>query len=162
MNRPIRIVTVLCCLGVLAHAGVPQVGLDELERRWKNGGDTTFVVNFWATWCKPCVAELPAFDKLHRSATGKVKVLLVSLDSPADRTTTVQTFVTRRNLSAEVCLLNEPRPHTWIDRVDPNWSGAIPCTLILNAKHNKRAFYEQDFTEADLRRTVEEFLRTCK
>lgn len=161
MNRLLRIVALVACMSV-ARAGVPQIGLDELELRWKNGGDTTFVVNFWATWCKPCVAELPAFDKLQRSMSGKVKVLLVSLDSPSERTTTVQTFVTRRNLSAEVCLLNEPRPHTWIDRIDPDWSGAIPCTLILNAKHAKRAFYERDFTEAALRSTVDEFLKTCK
>jgi thiol-disulfide isomerase/thioredoxin len=39
--------------------------IDDLIKRIFNNSDTTYVVNFWATWCKPCVAELPEFEKLH-------------------------------------------------------------------------------------------------
>jgi thiol-disulfide isomerase/thioredoxin len=43
--------------------------------------DTIYVVNFWATWCKPCVEELPIFDSLNLEVKGQaIKVLLVNLD----------------------------------------------------------------------------------
>ena len=57
--------------------------INELLNRINNDSDTTYVVNFWATWCKPCVAELPEFEKLHLDAKDnnrKTKVLLVSMD----------------------------------------------------------------------------------
>ncbi len=73
---------------------IPVIGLAELEQRLQNGGDTTYVVNFWATWCKPCIAELPAFDKLARSVKGQaVRVILVSLDDPRELTSKVEPFV---------------------------------------------------------------------
>lgn len=146
----------LCVVSV--RAGVPEFTLAQLEHRLANGGDTTFVVNFWATWCKPCVAELPAFDYVQR--TLPVKVLLVSLDAPSDRLAKVEPFIKRRSFVSEVLLLNEPKPHTWIDRVDPDWSGAIPCTIIVNTGRAKRSFFEREFTQQELQTTVNTFLRS--
>ena len=60
---------------------VPIVDYNGLDPLLHKDNDTTYVVNFWATWCKPCVAELPYFEQLTETYKGqKVKVLLVSLD----------------------------------------------------------------------------------
>lgn len=135
----------------------PQT-LDEVMGRLAAGGDTTYVVNFWATWCKPCVAELPHFDKLYREQRDSgVVVLLVSVDDPKELTKKVAPFVRRKAYLPQVVLLNESKPHEWIDRVDPTWSGAIPATLFF--RNGRRLFRETEFTFEELRHELKEFMK---
>lgn len=139
-------------------AGVPSVTLDQLENRFANGKDTTYVVNFWATWCKPCVEELPAFDALARKNVGNaVVVLLVSVDSPKDKEKKVEPYLRQKGYRCESVLLNESKPNEWIDRVDSTWSGAIPATLFL--RNNKRQFFEQEFSTSTLQTALETFVQ---
>ncbi len=124
--------------------------LDSLQARLDRGGDTLFVVNFWATWCKPCVEELPAFDRVHRESSGQhVKVLLVSLDQPKELKK-VEAFISKRGITAEVILLNESKAHIWIDRVSTDWSGAIPATLFVQTTAGIRELRERQFTYSEL------------
>jgi thiol-disulfide isomerase/thioredoxin len=127
-------------------SGVEEVRLHELQRRLAAGKDTTYVVNFWATWCKPCVEELPAFDQLSRKhASEPMKVILVSLDNPTERETKVVPFLKRRGYElCDAVVLNEPKPHLWIDRVDQSWSGSIPATLFIRGE--RRLFGEFQFS----------------
>ena len=93
--------------------------------------DTTYVINFWATWCSPCVKEIGYFEELHReSGTSKLKVFLISLDFPNQLERRVMPFLEERDISAEVLLVTDLKYNEWIDRVDSSWSGAIPATLI--------------------------------
>lgn len=115
----------------------------------KKNNDTTYVVNFWATWCLPCVKELPHFEKLNEAySSKKVKVLLVSIDMPTKIETSLIPFIKRKKLKSEVLFLNDPDANAWIDKVDKSWSGSIPATIIYNA--NSRAFYERSFTYTEL------------
>lgn len=124
---------------------VKLLTLDQLNERVKNGKDSTYVVNFWATWCAPCIKELPHFEKLQADyKSDKLKVLLVSVDFKSKLTSAVVPFVKRKNLKNEVFLLNESSPQEYIDRVDPSWSGSIPATLFI--KGDKRKFVESEFT----------------
>lgn len=128
---------------------VKLINLDQLYERVKNGKDSTYVVNFWATWCAPCIKELPHFEKLqaeHKSE--KLAVLLISLDFKSKMSSAVVPFVKRKNLKNEVFLLNESSPQEYIDRVDPSWSGSIPATLFI--KGDKRKFVESEFTYEQL------------
>lgn len=128
---------------------VKLLNINQLNERIKNGKDSTYVVNFWATWCAPCIKELPHFEKLsaeHKSE--KLSVLLVSLDFKSKLTSNVVPFVKRKNLKNEVFLLNESSPQEFIDRIDPNWSGSIPATLFI--KDDKRKFVESEFTYEQL------------
>lgn len=128
---------------------VKLINIDQLKERIKNGKDSTYVVNFWATWCAPCIKELPHFEKLgaaHKSE--KLAVLLVSLDFKSKLESNVIPFVKRKNLKNEVFLLNESNPQEFIDRIDPSWSGSIPATLFI--KNDKRKFVESEFTYEQL------------
>jgi thiol-disulfide isomerase/thioredoxin len=141
--------------GVGQKGTVPVIKLAQLEQRLAHGGDTVFVVNFWATWCKPCVEELPAFDALSREYQMQaVRVLLVSLDDPR-QLSAVETFVRRRGFQAEVVLMDEAKPHLWIDRVSEAWSGAIPGTMIYRSADQTKTFFERQFTLNELRSTLE-------
>ncbi|WP_316737383.1 TlpA disulfide reductase family protein [Pedobacter aquatilis] len=146
----------IICLSLIVYSAKSQVKLltlDELDKRISNGKDTTYVVNFWATWCAPCVAELPNFEKLRISNLKKpIKVLLVSLDFKSKLEKSVIPFVNKNNIKAEVFLLNEPEQQAYIGRIDKKWSGAIPATLFVNKK--VRRFYEKEFTEAELESTL--------
>lgn len=128
---------------------VKLLKIDQLNERIKNGKDSTYVVNFWATWCAPCIKELPHFEKLgaeHKSE--KLAVLLVSLDFKSKLASNVVPFVKRKNLKNEVFLLNESSPQEFIDRIDPSWSGSIPATLFI--KGSNRKFIESEFTYEQL------------
>jgi len=131
------------------NQNVKLLNINQLNERIKNGKDSTYVVNFWATWCAPCIKELPHFEKLgadHKSE--KVAVLLVSLDFKSKLQSNVIPFVKRKNLKNEVFLLNESNPQEFIDRIDPSWSGSIPATLFI--KNDKRKFVESEFTYEQL------------
>ena len=106
--------------------------------------DTTYVINFWATWCGPCVKELPYFEELNALYDGQpFKQILVSLDDPKKLESKVIPFLTKNKIESKVVLLADGKANSWIDKVDPSWSGAIPITLILRGKQKK--FYEQEF-----------------
>lgn len=146
----------------LSAPTIPVVGLADLESRFEQGGDTIYVVNFWATWCKPCIEELPAFDKYERSTEGQaIKVLLVSLDDPEELSDVVEPFLKRKGLRPECVLLDEPKPNEWIDKIDESWSGAIPATWLIDATTGRRQFFERDFTVDELTQTVQAFIKAA-
>jgi len=128
---------------------VKSFDFKSIEPYLKKNNDTTYVINFWATWCEPCVKELPHFEKLNESYVGKkVKVLLVSMDMPNKVETSLIPYIKKKNLKSEVLLLNDPDANAWIDKVDKTWSGAIPATIIYNT--DTRTFYERSFTYTEL------------
>lgn len=141
----------LFVLGLLQSGGkVPIIELKELQDKvLHQQNDTLYVVNFWATWCKPCVKEMPYFEAINRQfAPQKVKVIFVSLNSPKE-SKQVNKFVAERNISAETFLLNAGNPNVWIDQIEPEWSGSIPAT-ILYKNGKKIAFAERDFEQHEL------------
>ena len=117
---------------------VVSLNFEELQKKYfQNKNDTTYVINFWATWCKPCVKELPYFEKIAWDYSDKnVKVLLVSLDFPDKIESQVIPFMEKNNIKSEVVLLDDPDANSWIPKVSPDWSGAIPATVIY--KNEKR------------------------
>ncbi|MCP9199972.1 TlpA family protein disulfide reductase [Gramella sp. GC03-9] len=111
---------------------------EDLEPVFNFTNDTTYVINFWATWCKPCIKELPYFEEIDSAYKDrKLKVVLVSLDFPDQVETKLVPFVQERNLNSKVVVLLDGKYNDWIDRVSPEWSGAIPATYIYNKNQNK-------------------------
>ena len=131
---------------------------DEFEEILSRDNDTTYVVNFWATWCAPCVKELPYFEKMNSSlASDKLKVVLVSLDFEKHIDSRLIPFLNERKIESEVVLLLDKKESQWIDRVDPEWSGAIPITVVYN--NEKRGFYERVFhSEKELKDLIYEYI----
>ncbi|MBA6154011.1 TlpA family protein disulfide reductase [Gelidibacter maritimus] len=123
----------------------------------KTSTDKVYVVNFWATWCAPCIKELPYFEALGAAYSDRnVELLLVSLDFPKKYESHLKPFIKKNNLKSKVVALDDNDSNTWIPAIDPDWTGAIPATLIFNK--NKRQFYEQTFTYEELETEVKQFL----
>ncbi|MBC8045576.1 MAG: TlpA family protein disulfide reductase [Fimbriimonadaceae bacterium] len=121
----------------------------------ENNNDTLYVINFWATWCKPCIEELPYFEKLNAETQHeKIKVILVSMDTESRWGNALTEFIQKRNVQSEVRSFYNKKPIDWIDRISPEWSGAIPATLFLY-KGNK-TFHEKEFTYEELQTIIQQ------
>lgn len=130
-----NIVFLLIFMGISMGSNAQNIpvypSFSALNTRLNAGGDTVFVLNFWATWCKPCMAELPYLEELHKNyGDKKVKVLLVCLDFKNQLDRKVKPFIQSKQLKAEVVLLADEDASSWIGRVDSKWNGDIPATLI--------------------------------
>ena len=116
---------------------------DELEKYLEENKSQPLVVNFWATWCAPCIKELPYFEQLHNQNKA-VKVITVSLDFEKDFETKLKTFLKKKKYTFITTFLAAKDYNNWISKVDEDWSGSIPATLIING--DKRVFVESDFS----------------
>jgi len=155
--KPLLILLFLLPFAAKAQQNIPVMNFQELEPRLHMNDGNTWIVNFWATWCAPCVKEMPYFEKIGKDYADKdVKILLVSLDFVNHLEQRVIPFVKEHNIASEVILLDDPRANTWIPKVSEKWSGALPATLVFNANH--RSFYEQTFTFEQLEAVVKEAL----
>ncbi len=124
---------------------MPKVLLyTQLESFLTTQSDSVYVVNFWATWCAPCVAELPYFEELTKTYSDKkVKVILMSLDFKSEVKTRLAPFLKKKKLKSEVIFLGEAHSNSWIPKVDDSWSGDIPATLFFS--RTKRVFVKHRF-----------------
>ena len=121
---------------------------EDLNPTFEVSGDSVHVINFWATWCKPCVAELPYFEALlDDSSVDKLKLTLVSLDFKHQIHTKLLDFLNEHSIKANVVVLTDGNANKYINAVDNTWEGSIPATLIKYK--DKRLFYERSFHSVD-------------
>ncbi len=137
-------------LGAMANAqSIPSVKITELEK-YITTSDSVLVINFWATFCKPCVEEIPYLQSISKKYAGqKVKLLLVSLDVPAAYPARLGTFIKKNQWEASVWWLNETDADYFCPKVDTKWSGSIPATLIVNPSRQYKHFSEQQLSAAE-------------
>ncbi len=129
---------------------VSVLDYNQLEPLLNQKNDTVYLVNFWATWCAPCVAELPAIMKVEdKYRNHKFKVLLVSLDMPGQLKTRLIPFLLSQKVTSKVVLLDDPKQNVWIDKVDSNWSGEIPFTVIYGKNFRESHSQAFDFKSLD-------------
>ena len=139
---------------------IPVVTFDELQKYLRPEDEKIYVINFWATWCKPCVEEMPYFEKLHENYKSKnVRVLLVSLDFKSQYEKRLIPFVEKQNLKSQVFLFDTQGNNDFIDKVNPEWSGAIPATVIVHAPSKTNLFFEKQMTYEELTEAVKKILK---
>ena len=115
---------------------------EELNTYIEKNSDKPLVINFWATWCAPCIKELPYFEKLHKE-NSNIKILAISLDFNKQVESKLMPFLKKKNYSFATGYMAEKNFNNWVPKIDENWSGSIPATLIIN--QNERVFVEQEF-----------------
>ncbi|MCX7636912.1 MAG: TlpA family protein disulfide reductase [Cyclobacteriaceae bacterium] len=132
------------------------VKLPELKALLNAPSEKIQVINFWATWCAPCVKELPLFEKLGQEYPN-VKVTLVSMDLDLDpNPDKVYRFIARKKIQSDVLILDEKDPNSYIDQIDKRWSGALPATIIINPKTGQRKFIGRELHEGELEKLIAE------
>lgn len=150
-----HLITTALLLGTTWTYGQQQISAvkaAQLNNRLSSGTDTVYVVNYWATWCIPCVKELPELEKIQETYKDKpVKVLLVSFDFKEQYPAQLEKWVQLKDIKSEVVWLDESIPDEFIPVLNNEWSGSLPATTILCTKKNYRYFKEDSvsYTELD-------------
>lgn len=135
----------------------PIYDFNGLEPLLNKEDNKTYIINFWATWCKPCIEEMPYFERTYQEQKANdVEMILVSLDMPSMWEKRLVTFVEANELKGEVVILDDPKMNDWIPKIDANWQGGIPATLIYNK--NMRTFYPHGFTYEELNTELNKFI----
>jgi len=138
---------------------IEYIKIPELEKILKNPDDKIHVVNFWATWCGPCVKEFPLFEKVSRDfKTDKVKFLMISLDFPSQVEKQLIPFLRKNKSTLDIAVMMDVDYNAWIDKVDKSWQGDIPATLVFNNAKNIRDFHKGEIDEEGLRKLINEYL----
>ena len=151
------ILFVLLSIGASAQE-ITAYSADDLMKRTSNP-DTFYVVNFWATWCGPCVKELPEFEKLRISLADKpVKILLVSMDFKEAYPAKIAAFAKKKKLAHEVIWVNETNANEFIPKIDSRWQGSIPATMLRYKKNEYANFFEGSLRAEMLRPLIEKQL----
>ena len=120
--------------------------------------EKTYVINFWATWCAPCVKELPYFEKINNEFNEEnIEVILVSLDFPSQIESKLKPYLKRNKIKSQVILLDDSKMNTWVPKVFEKWDGGIPATLIVNSTNYN--FYPQTFDEQELFAEIRKVLK---
>lgn len=133
------------------------IAYPDFERRFVGSDDTVYVVNFWATWCAPCVKELPAFEEaVKRYAGAKVRFYFLSLDFGTDGYLRANAFLQKRGYSFSSLLTTDENANSWIPMVSKSWSGAIPATLFI--RNDVRLFHEGVMSASEISKNVDKLL----
>ena len=128
---------------------IEVVDFDGLYSKIDLSVDKTYVINFWATWCAPCVKELPYFEEANNQSEDKnIEVILVSLDFPSQIESKLKPYLKKNKIKSRVILLDDSKMSTWVPKVSDQWDGGIPATLIVNSSNYN--FYPKAFKKEEL------------
>ena len=134
---------------------IPQWKITDIEKKMQASDSNVLVLNFWATFCKPCVAEIPSFIKIvEKYKKESVKLILVSVDLPSEYPKKIAAFAKKHQFNTNISWLDETNADYFCPKIDADWSGAIPATLILNKKTGYRFFTEGEISEAVFEETL--------
>ncbi len=160
MKKLVLLLSLLLCFQQAYTQDIPSYKAEDLMQRINKNSDTFYVVNFWATWCAPCVKELPEFEALQKHNKNRpLKIILVSLDFPNAYPKKIEKFIKRKGLDLEVVWLNENNANKFIPKIERSWQGSIPATLLKYKKASYSNFFEGVITEKQLQLLIDKQLR---
>ena len=154
----IPIIFTFSCTTNPSQNSIEIVDFDGLYSKIDLSMDKTYVINFWATWCSPCVKELPFFEEVNKKFNEKnTEVILVSLDFPSQIETKLKPYLKNNNIKSKVILLNDSKMSTWVPKVSEQWDGGIPATLIVNSSNYN--FYPKPFDKEELFTEIDKVIK---
>lgn len=154
-----KLFLILACTSLLPATfmgqSVRKVKITDLETYITNC-DHPLIVNFWATYCVPCIKEIPYFQSTAAKYKDKgVELILVSLDMPDFYPSKISAFAEKNNYTVPIMWLDETNADYFCPKVDKNWSGGIPCSLFINNKTHYRQFFDRQLTDRQVVQAID-------
>ncbi|MDE3251608.1 MAG: redoxin domain-containing protein [Bacteroidota bacterium] len=143
----------------LSAQTIQKLSIQQLTH-WIDTSTTPLVVNFWASWCAPCVREIPWFEKnMAKFSDKKVKLLLVSLDFADEYPDGILAFSRKQHYQSTIVWLNESNPDSFCPKIDKSWDGTIPVSLFVNNAKKYRQFFKQQLPEPRLEQELQKLVQ---
>lgn len=159
-----RMLSLVLCIYATANVAVAQtireMKMPELVQHYKKAKGI-LVVNFWSTWCKPCIDEIPYFISVANAMKAdSVQLLLVSQDTKElYQTGALKKYLQQKGWKLPVVWLNETNADYYCPLVDATWSGAIPATIIIRPSTGYYQFYEESLSAEALQTAIKKALQ---
>lgn len=155
MKKP-WIIAILClAFSTVQAQEISKWKIENLDQYIRES-EGILVINFWATFCKPCVAEIPGFIATVAKQKEKVKLLLVSLDMRNAYPQKLKNFLTEKKWKGQFIWLDETNADHFCPHIDARWSGSIPATLVVNEAKGIRIFHEGEMTVKELEAAIQQ------
>ena len=144
----------------IIFAQVKSVKMPAVEKMIQEKSDKILILNVWATFCTPCIEEIPSFVKFAKSHAD-VELVFLSLDVKDAFPKLVNQHIKKLGMDVKNLWLNETNADYFVPMIDENWSGAIPASLIINTATGARKFVDGEMTIQELLAAYE-FVKTYK
>ncbi len=136
---------------------VKVIKFPELQEIINKKSEKIKLINFWATWCKPCIEELPYFEEAEKKyGKDELEIIFVSFDFTVSQ---VNNYLKKHKLTGKLYLLDETDFDAIINKVDKGWQGGIPATLVVGRQGGSKAFYEKQFDDGELDIIIEKLVK---
>ena len=149
---------VTCWAGWSYSQEVAVVTFEQLQQHIDSPSGKIKIYNYWATYCRPCIKEMPYFEEISQEYRDRVEVYFVSLDFIEDLDTKVKPFLSKKGIVNSVILLDDIDYNSWINRINPEWSGAIPATDYVLPGNRERLFHEGSYEKEELKDQIEHLI----
>jgi thiol-disulfide isomerase/thioredoxin len=154
LKRILFLVLIVSAFVFCYGQSIPKWKIGELEE-YISKSEQPVIINFWATYCAPCIKEIPYFQEMVKKyESSGAKLLLVSLDFEETYPAKIRSFAKKRNFTAPIVWLDETNADYFCPKIDARWSGVMPATLFVNNKTGFRSFYEEEIPKEKLEAEV--------
>lgn len=129
--------------------------VDQLKNQIIQSKENVVVINFWATYCKPCIEEIPGLINVVRTHKDSVILIMVSVDGNSVYPKKLTSFIKKHHYEAIFAWLNEKDANYFCPKIDSGWGGSIPATIIINQKKGLRKLIESPMSEVEFKEQLE-------
>lgn len=157
--KTVSLFTFLLCASLCFGQQIPSVKVTELAKTIRESKGP-LIVNFWATFCIPCMQEMPHFQQMAEKYKAQgVSILFVSLDLKGYYPDSIIKAVKKHNIFQPVAWLNETNADYFCPKIDSSWSGGMPSSLLVNNATNYHRFFEEQMSAEELESAIQEMLK---
>ena len=117
MKKLVFILSFLCVQQWAVGQEIKKIKMSELTKMI-DSSTTPLVINFWASWCAPCIHEIPWFEKNIAATGNKAKLILVSIDFADDYPKAITAFAKKNGYKSEIIWLNETNADEFCPNID--------------------------------------------